>query len=416
MVDILRASLRRHSVLASTQLRFVSKCSWTNLSYANVATTSPAAHKVSTEWANSLARGGAAEFDGLEEQNGMMPLRKAASRLLSCHPSDIFCGSSATEMMSSVAWAVMPPKHTNVVSTKAAFPSTVYPWSRVAMATGAEIRLAPYNHDNYYTQPQDILNLIDHNTSVVVLSHVEYITGQKYNIPQFADAAHSVGALLMIDATQSMGMIPLNAKQSKADVIVASGYKWLRGTFGAAVGFLSSNAKTLIPGLVGFRSHYDMWDMKPHRMILPKNDARRFEFSTLHFGAIHGLAASINEMQDIGMDTIWKHDLALADTVIDNASRMGLELISPTHEHDQRSAIVTIRPLSANNNNNKNNNNGITANEIVEILKKEYGILVSERSGMIRISPHIDNEPHQIELLFSALDTILSQASSTTHP
>ena len=56
--------------------------SWTNLSYANVATTSPAAHRVSLEWSEALARGGAAEFDGEAEKNGMMPLRRAAARLL----------------------------------------------------------------------------------------------------------------------------------------------------------------------------------------------------------------------------------------------------------------------------------------------------------------------------------------------
>ena len=48
---------------------------WTNLSYANVATTSPTAHRASSDWAESLARGGAAEFDGEAEKNGMMPLR-----------------------------------------------------------------------------------------------------------------------------------------------------------------------------------------------------------------------------------------------------------------------------------------------------------------------------------------------------
>ena len=51
---------------------------WTNLSYANVATTSPAAHRIATEWADSLARGGAAEFDADAEKHGMMPLTTGA--------------------------------------------------------------------------------------------------------------------------------------------------------------------------------------------------------------------------------------------------------------------------------------------------------------------------------------------------
>ena len=49
---------------------------WTNLSFANVATTSPAAHNASLAWSDALARGGAAEFDGEAEKNGMLPLRK----------------------------------------------------------------------------------------------------------------------------------------------------------------------------------------------------------------------------------------------------------------------------------------------------------------------------------------------------
>ena len=108
----------------------------------------------------------------------------------------------------------------------------MYPWTRVSETTGAEIRLAPYD-ENHYTDPADILSLIDENTAVVVISHIEYANGQRYDLSRFSEAARSVGALLMVDATQSMGMVPINAPESGADVIVASGYKWLRGTYGA---------------------------------------------------------------------------------------------------------------------------------------------------------------------------------------
>ena len=192
-----------------------------------MATTSPAAHKASMDWSDALARGGAAEFDGDAEKNGMMPLRRAAARLLSCGVEDVCVGSSATEHLCSVAWAVAPQDGSNIVSTKASFPSTVYPWTRVADANGAEVRLADHNLD-LYTDPEDIISLIDENTSVVTLSHVEFSSGQRYNLRRFADAAHSVGAMLVVDATQSMGMVPIDAKSSGADVIVSSGYKWLR--------------------------------------------------------------------------------------------------------------------------------------------------------------------------------------------
>ena len=369
---------------------------WTNLSYANVATTSPAAHRIATEWADSLARGGAAEFDAEAEKNGMLPLRSAAASLLSCEIEDVCCGSSATGLLCSIAWAVMPKDRQNVVSTRASFPSTVYPWSRVSEETGAEIRLAQYD-ENYYTDPDEIISLIDENTAVVTVSHVEYANGQRYDLAVLADAAHAVGAMLVVDATQSMGMVPIDANASGADVIVASGYKWLRGSYGAAVGFISQRVRAkLNPGLIGFRSHKDIWDMKSDRLTLP-DDASRFEFTTLHFGVSQGLAASIQELVSIGAEEVWEHDMRLADAIIDAALTRGLRISSPTNERE-RSAIVSIFPPQ-----------GSDCSEIVRRLQDEYGILVTNRSGMVRVSPHIDNSIEQIEFLFEALDEILGR-------
>ena len=368
---------------------------WTNLSYANVATTSPTAHRASSDWAESLARGGAAEFDGEAEKNGMMPLRLAASRLLSCDVADVCVGSSATELLCSIAWAMSPREGTNVVSTRSSFPSTVYPWSRVADQNGAEIRLAEHD-ENLYTDPSDLLSLIDEDTSVVTVSHVEFSNGQRYDLREISDAAHSVGAMLVVDATQSMGMVPIDAYATNADAIVSSGYKWLRGTYGAAVGFISpSVVKTLNPGLMGFRSNSDIWDLRADRLELPE-DASRFEFTTIHFGAALGLAAAIDELLEMGMDEVWRHDLELADHLIRGAEELGIEVVSPTSE-SERSAIVSLRMPS-----------GLSSLEVSNRLQSEYSILTTSRSGMLRVSPHIDNDISQIDSLASALSEILS--------
>tara|TARA_B100000945_G_scaffold273821_1_gene236906 strand:- start:5205 stop:6320 length:1116 start_codon:yes stop_codon:yes gene_type:complete len=368
---------------------------WTNLSYANVATTSPTAHRVSSEWAESLARGGAAEFDGEAEKNGMMPLRVASSKLLSCDVADMCVGSSATELLCSIAWAVSPKEGTNVVSTRSSFPSTVYPWARVAEHTGAEIRLADHD-DDLYTDPEDLASLIDEDTSVVTVSHVEYSNGQRYDLREISDAAHSVGALLVVDATQSMGMVPIDAYSTKADAIVSSGYKWLRGTYGAAVGFISpSVVRTLNPGLIGFRSNADLWDLRADRLELP-DDASRFEFTTIHFGAALGLAAAIEELDEIGMEEVWRHDLELTDSLIREAEGLGARVVSPTSE-SERSAIVSLRLPS-----------GVSSLETANRLQSEFSILVTSRSGLLRVSPHIDNNLEEIGELVSALSEILS--------
>ncbi len=367
---------------------------WTNLSYANVATTSPKAHEIATEWAESLARGGAAEFDADAEKNGMIPLRTATSKLLQCPISDICVSSSATEILCSLAWAISPKEGKNIVSTKASFPSTVYPWKRVSEEFGAEIRLAQHD-ENYYTKPEDIFGLIDKNTAVVTISHVEYACGQRYDLNSFAKAAHDVGALFIVDATQSMGMVPINAPDTGADAIVASGYKWLRGTYGAAVGYISPKLQSLSPGIIGFRSHKDIWNMKAERLEYPE-DASRFEFTTIHFGAALGLAASIDEINDIGIQNVWEYDLKLTDSLIDGVLDLGLKIASSTDEQE-RSSIISIRIPSS-----------FDTAEVVKKLQDEYGILTTNRSGFLRVSPHIDNNSKEIDFFLDALSKILN--------
>ena len=372
---------------------------WTNLSYANVATTSPAAHRISSDWADSLARGGAAEFDAEAEKNGMMPLRVATSKLLSCELEDICVGSSATEILCSLAWAISPPDGSNIVSTRAAFPSTVYPWTRVSQANGAEIRLADHD-ENLYTEQTDIISLIDDKTSVVTVSHVEFSNGQRYDLEEISRAAHSVGALLVVDATQSLGMFPIDAYATNVDALVSSGYKWLRGTYGAAVGYISpAIVGSLNPGLIGFRSNSDLWDLRADRMVMPE-DASRFEYTTIHFGAALGLAVAIDELVDLGIEEVWKYDLMLADLLVEGAIGLGLEVASPLSQ-GERSAIVSLKlPLEANSVN------------VANRLQEDYSILVTSRSGLLRVSPHIDNTPEDIDTLLSALEEILSYDGS----
>ena len=241
----------------------------TNLAWANIASTAPAANAAALAWSDTLVRGGGAWFGNREEETALRPLRSAVATLLRADASEVCVGSSCTELLCNLAWAIRPPPNSNIVSTAASFPSTVYPWRRVAEESGASVRLAPHDAD-FYTSPDAILERIDEQTAVVCLSHVEYVGGQRYALRQFADAAHAVGARLVVDATQSLGVVPIDAHSCGADALFASGYKWLRGTMGAGVGWLSpALLREARPALVGFRSHEEMWALDPSRLTLP---------------------------------------------------------------------------------------------------------------------------------------------------
>ena len=172
------------------------------LNAANVGLMYSEAEKVIREWYKDLAYNGSNNFDENAEESVFKKLHIAAAALINAEPDDIAAGSSATELLCSLAWAVSPKKDQNVVSTETVFPSTIYPWQRVAKSTGCEIRLA--KEKNNFINIDDIIALIDQNTAAVSISHVEYANGQLYNLELLADAVHTHNALLVVDASQGV--------------------------------------------------------------------------------------------------------------------------------------------------------------------------------------------------------------------
>jgi len=364
---------------------------WSYLNAANVALMPMSAAKVMTDWQTDVALNGSNNFNDHAEDTAFDGLRDQGAKLFGCRPEDIAGGSSCTELLSSLAWAVMPKEHENVVSTDIVFPSTIYPFTRVSHHTGCEIRLAPGH--NGYASFDEIVKNIDRNTSIVSISHVEYTGGQVYDLAALAEVAHAHGALLIVDATQSAGAIPIDAPDSGADAIVAGGYKWLCGPFGAAVMYLAPHLQnTLDPGFVGFRSHNNMWDLSPDRLEYP-DTAKRFESSTMAFGCIKGLEKSIKYLTDIGIARIYDHNIALADRLIEGLNDLDVEVVSPMTP-SERTSIVTCRI------------EGFNPREIVDSLK-ERNIVAHKRQDFLRFSPHVYNTDRDVDRAITELRSLL---------
>ena len=375
-----------------------------NLIYVSAANVCPTFAK-STEsiikWQKDLMLYGANKFNDKEEKNAYLDLREVAGKLLGTDSKDIACGSSATVLLSSFAWSYLPDKNSNIVSTAAAFPSTVYPWHRVAEHTGAQIRLAQYDK-NYYTKTEDIINLIDHNTHVVCLSHVEYTNGQVYDLKHIANIAHKNNALLVIDATQSAGVLPINVNELGIDVLVSAAYKWLCGSFGSAIMYIKPEIyKNLNPGLLGFRSHKDIWDCDASRIKL-SDEADKYEFATTHFGSAKGLSLSIDLLLSLGISNIHRYDIFLADKLIEGLNNIPyIDIITPYKERI-RSPIVTFR------------SNTLDTQLIINQLKQEK-IIVSNRSGMVRLSPHLYNTKEEMEIVINTIKDIFKNNPHPSH-
>ena len=364
-----------------------------SLNAANVTLMYHGAHQAIIEWQDDVALNGSNNFDDNSEETVFRELHQVASRLINAVPEDIAAGSSATELLCSLAWAISPSKDQNVVSTEIVFPSTVYPWQRVASSTGCEIRLAK-EKDNFI-HINEIITLIDQHTAVVCISHVEYGNGQTFDLHLLAEAAHNHGALLVVDATQSAGAIPIDVQACPVDALISGAYKWLCGPFGAAFMYLAPHLQTkLEPGLVGFRSHKNMWDLDASRIDYPQT-AQKFEFSTMAFGCAVGLTRAINFLNDVGVENIFQHNRQLADHLIEGLQTRGAVITSPL-EDKSRSSIVRAHFEN------------IGSNKIIQSLKRA-GVFVSRRGDSIRFSPHLYNSMSDIDKALAEIDNILVQ-------
>jgi selenocysteine lyase/cysteine desulfurase len=354
---------------------------------ASVGLTHKAAAETIADWQRMLAEDGTVAFDEQSEVECLDNLTVAAARLFSADASDIAIGSSETILMSSLAWAVMPPAGSTIVATDVTHPSTIYPWMRVAEHTGAMLSWAQSDARSVI-DPDVLEDMIDENTSVVCLSHVEYGTGQTYDLKRFADAAHRHGAVLVVDATQSAGQVPIDAKASGVDALATSTYKWLCGPFGSGFMYVSPAMQKLNPGVVGWRSHKDMWDFQADRLELP-NSAKRFEFGTMAYGSALGATDALNYLLEQTIDRIYAHNQQIATQLIEGLIEIGAQILGP-RQPEQRSATVAAKFP------------GKDSAEFATTLKNE-NVVASLRSDFIRFSPHLYNSSGDVDKALAAI-------------
>lgn len=347
---------------------------------ASVGLTHKGAAAAINRWQQALADEGTIAFDEQDEVECLDNLNDAAARLFNAQTRDIATASSETVLMSSLAWAVMPPKGTNIVATETTHPSTVYPWMRVAEATGAQMRWA--RADNLYVDPDHLESLIDDSTSVVCLSHVEYGTGQTYDLARFAAKAHKHGAICVVDATQSAGQVPIDVAKTGIDAAAASTYKWLCGPFGTGIMYVAPALQKLNPGIVGWRSHKDMWDFQADRLELP-DTAKRYEFGTMAYGTAYGATEAMNYLLKHSIEKIHTHNREISDRLMSGLQALGAEVLSPKNAAERSATIAARFP-------------GKNSRDFARTLK-ENNVIASLRRDFIRFSPHLYNNADDID-------------------
>jgi len=349
------------------------------------------------EFERKIASGGTVSFDEEAETQVLETARNEAASLFGAHREEVAVLSSATVGICSFAWSLDLKRGANVVSTDADFPSVVYPWMRLGQEKGVEVRLAK-NHDGVVDE-DGLEKLVDDRTAVISISHVEYGTGQKFDLRWLSELAHSHGGLLIVDATQSAGLMPIDAHRDGVDALVAAGYKGLLGPFGAAIFYLRRElVEGLTPPLVGWRSTATPFELDATEFTLA-TDARKFECSTMNYASAVGLARSMQYLREIGPENVTDHVLSLTrkfiDTTRNNRRLPGATVLTPKDESSHAS-IASFRF--------KGRDQSAVA---AELFKR--GVIVSQRFNGIRFSFHVYNMEQDLLRASKALEEVLAK-------
>jgi selenocysteine lyase/cysteine desulfurase len=127
-----------------------------------------------------------------------------------------------------------------VVIAAEQFPSNVYPWMTAAREQGGKLVIVDPPQSNEQRGEkwnQLILDEITSNTEVLAISHAHWADGTRFDLMAMRKRTQDVGALLIIDGTQTVGAYPLDVEEIKPDALVCAGYKWLLGPYGLGLAY-----------------------------------------------------------------------------------------------------------------------------------------------------------------------------------
>lgn len=323
-------------------------------------------------------------------ETGLMGLledcRGKVARLLQVAPADIAFLLSASEGVSQLAAGLDWRPGDNVVVEDIEYPSDIYPWASLA-DRGVEVRVAR----QWGGEPtlERLAATMDERTRVLSVSQVSYLTGRRYRLEELAALAARVGALLSVDATHAVGVLPVEAHY--ADILVSSCYKYLLGVHGAAVFYRNPRRlRDLAPQTIGWHSVAGERTVEAPTDYRLRPDASRFEAGNPPFMALALLDNALAYLEQVGIARIERHVLALGGALRAGLIERDIAVLTPENPAQRGPNICFPCDDPA---------------ALVAALAAR-GVLVWGGDGRIRVSLHAYNDTADVERLLAALDAL----------
>jgi selenocysteine lyase/cysteine desulfurase len=291
--------------------------------------------------------------------------------------------------LSLVAGGLNWLKGDRVVITDVEYPANRYPWTDLKRR-GVEVLEAKQGPD-YRIDVDDVIKLINDRTRVVALSHVQFGSGYKIDLKPIADEVHAAGGILCVDAIQSVGALPVNVQDLGIDFLAAGSHKWMLGAEGAGFVWCDEDlCQQLRPAISGWLGRVNALDYTNYdERWLP--DARRFETGTMSVLALRAMRASAELLLEVGPELVWSRIDALCQHLRGRLVEKGYHVVSPPGPNERSGIVAFDWPDRLDEH-----------DRVVKELA-EQRIIIANRMGHLRITPHFYNSIEQIDAVVDAL-------------
>ena len=319
--------------------------------------------------------------------------RAAAARLIGADPAEIALAPNTSYGINLAALALPLGPEDVVLASDREFPALVYPFLHRAAHGAFRFELLPLTPEGWPDEAALLARLDDPRVKCLAVSLTQFSTGYTFDLARLSRETGARGILLVVDAIQACGQMPVDVAATPVDVLSCGAQKWLLGPWGSGFTYVRQGLLERIEppwaGWMAFQGTDDLTRLCAYNPDL-RHDARRFEMVTLPFQDFRGMVASLSLFAEVPPEAIAAHLRALRVPVVEWAGRRGIPVTSPLGANG--SGILCIRPPDADR---------------AWHALNDAGVVTSLREGAIRLSPHLYNTVEELERVAALLDRAL---------
>ena len=356
--------------------------------YLNAASTGPLPERTLRAQQEYSRKRAAPHRLSHEEQFAVLDdARERITALIGAEPGSVALSVNTGAGINLAAWGLPLGRGDVVVIPDLEFPANVYPWMAASRARGFTLHTVPAR-DGLLDEEALLAAIDGEGVRVAALSWVGFATGFVADLDRISAACRARGVTLVVDGMQGVGVLPLDLRRTRIDMLACGGQKWLLSPWGSGFTYVRPKIlETIVPQPVswmGVRGSDDFSALVDYDLTW-RDGARRFEQITVPFQDFAGMAASLGLLQELGMDAVAAHVAERVEQLAAGAERAGVEVVTPP---GRRAGIVTVRPRDVS----------AAASRL-----RDARVIHSVRERTVRLSPHCYTTSDDILVALDAL-------------